>query len=75
MMALLPSYLVVILQLHSMLVRTMIFPGLVPKLLTNLEGIWSMPKVGWKMIQIRPASSWKWHTLAGLPREVDLGLS
>jgi hypothetical protein len=41
------------------------------KLSTNLDEIWSMPKIGWKMIRMKfsePASAWKWPTLVGLPR-------
>jgi hypothetical protein len=67
--------LVVIIQLHPVLVRTVIFPGMGPKLSTNLEGIWSKPKVGWKMIPMKfsgPTSSWNWPMLVGLPRGLFL---
>jgi hypothetical protein len=49
--------------------------GMEPKLLTNLEGIWSILKVGWKMIRMnfsRHASSWKWPTFVGFPRGLFL---
>jgi hypothetical protein len=45
-----PWYLVVTIQLHPVLVRMVIFQGMGPKLSMNLEGIWSMPKVDWKMV-------------------------
>jgi hypothetical protein len=70
MIAPFPSTLVVILQLHLVVTRTVIFPGMDPKYSTNFKGIRSMPKVCSKMMWTKlsgPILSWKWPTLAGLP--------
>jgi hypothetical protein len=69
-------------QEQPVFVRRMMVLGIGPNQRVKASGIGSLPRVGWKMTRTNdsgPSASWKWPTLAGLPRrfllELPLGSS